>query len=208
LATSAEAATTSERPDHAPFRIVFAGNMGKAQSLNSVLDAARLLQDTHGLAFEFLFIGGGVELDELKRRAADLHLDNVRFERPVPMSEIGATLASADALLVHLKDDPLFKITVPSKTQAYMAAGRPLLMAVGGDADELVTRSRGGVLAQPDNPQSIAAAAVQLLNATPDERRAMGKNAQTFYASELSQSRGVARFAAIFDAVVRNRHSA
>lgn len=205
---AASASTAPAGPAERPFRIVFAGNMGKAQSLYSVLAAAKLLQQTHGAAFEFLFIGDGIELDGLKARSAELQLDNVRFEKAVPMSEIGAVLASADALLVHLKDDPLFKITVPSKTQAYMAAGRPLLMAVGGDADELVMQSGGGVLARPDDPESIAAGAVRLLDATPEERRMMGENARVFYESELSLRRGVDRFAAIFDTVVRNRRGA
>ena len=187
------------------FRIVFAGNMGRAQGLESVLAAARIVQDEHPDAFEFMFIGGGVELATLKSRAAEMGLNNVRFEKAVPMSEIGVALASADALLVHLKDDPLFKITVPSKTQAYMAAGRPLLMAVGGDADELVTRSACGVLARPEDPRSLAAAAVRLYEMSDMQRAAMGNNAQNFYAAELSLASGAAKFAAIFDAVVRNR---
>lgn len=208
LAAAADAVPSGQSSAGRRFRIVFAGNMGKAQSLGSVLAAAGLLQASHPGAFDFVFIGGGVELDSLKAQANELALTNVRFEQAVPMSQIGAVLADADALLVHLKDDPLFKITVPSKTQAYMAIGRPLLMAVGGDADTLVLQSDCGVLAQPDDPQSIAAAAVRLLDASAEERFAMGDRARAFYQSELSLRHGVSRFAAIFDALARDRRHA
>jgi len=102
----------------------------------------------------------------LKERALLLDLDNVVFLPAVPMAEVGAILSAADALLVHLRRDPLFEITIPSKTQAYMAVGKPLLMAVNGDAADLVTQSHSGVTAESENPHALADAA-QLLATMP-----------------------------------------
>ena len=86
-------------------------------------------------------MGGGVERSRLESMAQEMELDNVRFLPRQPMHAMGGILAGADALLVHLKDDPLFRITIPSKTQAYLAAGKPILMGVRGDAADLVDTS-------------------------------------------------------------------
>ena len=96
------------------FRILFAGNMGKAQALNTVLDAASLLQARDSRVC-WVMLGGGVEVERLKAEAAKRQLANVVFLPPVPMAEVGAYLNAADALLVHLRKDPLFEITIPLK---------------------------------------------------------------------------------------------
>ena len=189
------------KPD-AKFRILFAGNMGLAQALDVVLDAAALLA-TAAPDIEFVFLGGGLEVNNLKQLAQKLDLQNVVFLPPVPMAEVGAYLNSADALLVHLKKDELFKITIPSKTQAYMAAGRPILMAVDGDAADLVSNSQSGVVAKSGDAQSIADAAIKLLAASADERQAMAVSGKAFYNANLSLSRGVERFGSIFKSLAR-----
>ena len=104
----------------------------------------------------------------------------------------------ADVLLVHLKDDPLFRITIPSKIQAYMAAGRPILIAVPGDAEDLVTRANAGVSCDPERAESIARAAESLFRMPKAELQAMGDNGLNFYRRELSMAAGVARFEEIF----------
>lgn len=179
------------------FRILFAGNMGKAQALDSVLDAAVLLQ-ARGSQVCFVLLGGGVDLERLNRRAISLELENVVFLPAVPMAEVGTMLNAADALLVHLRKDPLFEITIPSKTQAYMAAGKALLMAVDGDAAELVRVCGGGVIAQSEDSESIANTAEKLLQMNAADRELMGQMARRYYEQQLALPIGVARFAAIF----------
>ena len=101
------------------------------------------------------------------------------------MAQVGAYLQAADALLVHLRKDPLFEITIPSKTQAYMAIGKPLLMAVNGDAADLVKKSGGGVLAESENPKDLARAAEALANTNCEVLQAMGQQARLFYQQHL-----------------------
>ncbi len=79
------------------------------------------------------------------------------------MSEVGGMLEESDALLVHLRKDPLFETTIPSKTQAYMAIGKPILMAVNGDAALLVKKAGCGVIAESESAEAIAAAALHAL---------------------------------------------
>lgn len=130
-------------PDQDKFRILFAGNMGKAQALNAVLEAAEILQQT-APNISFVFLGGGLEVEQMKQQAVSKSLTNVVFLPPVPMGEVGNILHAADVLLVHLRKVPLFSITIPSKTQAYMAVGKPILMAVDGDAASLVKNADCG----------------------------------------------------------------
>ena len=185
------------------FCILFAGTMGLAQGLESVLGAAKICRTTVPSA-EFLFMGGGVDRDRLESMAEEMELDNVRFLPRQPMHAMGGVLAGADALLVHLKDDPLFRITIPSKTQAYLAAGKPILMAVHGDAADLVRRACAGVVCEPGIPHSIAAAVKELVD-TPNEQLAqMGCAGRAFYDSELSIAIGVDKFERIFRMVAPN----
>jgi colanic acid biosynthesis glycosyl transferase WcaI len=184
-------------PTSNQFRIVFAGNMGKAQALDAVLRAAGLLQ-TRGSTVCFVMLGGGVEVNRLKQRATELKLQNIIFLSPVPMAEVGILLHAADALLVHLSKDPLFEITIPSKTQAYMAVGKPLLMAVNGDAADLISQSCGGIVAESENAEELAKAAEQLASLSPEQLKKMGDSAQGFYKKHMALSVGVGKFGTIF----------
>lgn len=185
-------------PDSSKFRILFAGNMGKAQALDSVLEAAKILQEQDKQVV-FVFLGGGVEVQRLERKAFDHGLLNTVFIPAVPMSEVGAYLSNADALLVHLKKDPLFAVTIPSKTQAYMAVGKPLLMAVDGDAADLVRESQCGYVAESENPSSLVAAVEALMDSPPNVLSTMSSNAREFYRDNMSLSKGSQRFTNIFN---------
>jgi len=188
------------------FNVVFAGNMGKAQALNIVIDAAKIVVSQNAQV-QFVFVGGGIEVDNLKKMSAELALQNVRFLPRMQMNEVGAVLAKADALLVHLKDDPLFEITIPSKTQAYLAVGKPILMAVGGDAADLVLRADAGIAVKPENADSLADGVLQMAKLPVERRETMGKNATEFYARELSLDVGVERFMKVFNQVIARKNT-
>jgi glycosyltransferase involved in cell wall biosynthesis len=187
------------------FRLVFAGNMGKAQSLGTVLDAADRLR-TEGARVHFVFVGGGVEVENLKAIAKSRAMANVTFLPRMPMNRVGEVLQSADAVLVHLRDDPIFASTIPSKIQAYMALGKPILVAVHGDAAELVRQAQCGVEATPEDAASIAAAARQLASCSQDELASMGQRAKDFYRDHLSMAVGADRFGRLFETLTHAQH--
>jgi colanic acid biosynthesis glycosyl transferase WcaI len=187
------------------FRIVFAGNMGKAQSLGAVLEAAERLK-AGSTRVHFVFVGGGVEVENLKAIAQSRALTNVTFLPRMPMNRVGEVLQSADAVLVHLKDEPIFARTIPSKIQAYMALGKPILVAVHGDAADLVRQAQCGVEAIPEDATSIAHAASQLASCSSDELTSMGRRAKHFYDSRLSMAVGAGRFARLFETVTHAKH--
>jgi colanic acid biosynthesis glycosyl transferase WcaI len=179
------------------FNVVFAGTMGLAQSLDSVIEAARLCSATVP-DVQFVFVGGGIEKARLQEKTRQMQLPNTLFLERQPAESIGSILSMADALLVHLKDDPLFRITIPSKTQAYFAAGRPILMAVGGDAADLVTRADAGMVCPPENPAALATAVRNLRKMGRTQLEAMGANGKMFYDRQLSLRVGVQKFEQVF----------
>jgi glycosyltransferase involved in cell wall biosynthesis len=183
------------------FTILFAGTMGKAQALDAILDAAAILKERKVDDIQFVFIGGGIAVDELKQKKQGLALDNVQFLPRVNNDEIGKFLVAADALIVHLKDDELFKITIPSKTQAYLQVGKPIIMAVGGDADKMIADARAGISCTPENPQALADVAIKLSKLPTDELKAMGLNGRAYFDKYLSMEHGVANFIEVFQKV-------
>lgn len=186
------------------FNIIFAGTMGRAQALDAVLDTAEIIAEKFA-RIQFVFVGGGVDVSRLKQKAKDLKIRNILFLSRRPFSEIGAILNLADVLLVHLKDDPLFEITIPSKTQAYMAAGRPILMAVKGDVSELVKKAKAGLTCIPESPQSIAEAVEKFFTMPQEDLELMGYNGRKFYEKELSLTVGVSRYEKIFQSVIEGK---
>lgn len=182
------------------FNFVFAGTIGKAQALDAVLDAAAILASQQP-NIQFVFVGAGIDVDRLKQKTKDMRLTNVLFLPRRSVSQIGGILDLADVLLVHLKDDPLFKITIPSKIQTYMAVGRPILIGAMGDAAELVERANAGISCTPEDPRSIVESVEKLFAMPHAQLEAMGDNGRKFYERELSLSVGARRFEEIFKSV-------
>jgi colanic acid biosynthesis glycosyl transferase WcaI len=171
-----------EQPDRAlaeelgmagSFNIMFAGNIGEAQGLETALDAAELLRNHPQV--QFVFAGDGIALPRLRQSAESRGLDNVRFLGRYPEKAMPKLYALADVLLVHLKDDPLFKITIPHKILSYLAVGKPILAALAGDAADAVTEAGAGIVCPPGDPQALASV-VQRFHSMDDlERRKMGE---------------------------------
>lgn len=179
------------------FHVLFAGNIGKAQALDSVVHAAKLIE-SHDNQIHITFVGDGVDLVRIKQVAGNLELNNVSFIPRVSMNEVGCLLEEADVLLVHLRRDPLFQITIPSKTQAYMAAGKAIVMCVDGDAADVIREARCGVIATSESPESIAESIIQIKNMQEDERLRLGSNGKEFYQEKMSLRVGVEKFNKIF----------
>lgn len=154
------------------FNVMFAGNVGEAQGLETVIEAADFLRDLSDI--QFVIVGDGIALPGLQQAAQARGLSNVRFLGRMPAQSMSRLYALADVLLVHLRDDPLFRITIPHKTLAYLAAGKPILAAVPGDVADLVTEAGAGVACPPGDPAALAEAIRRLHSLGPDELRRMG----------------------------------
>lgn len=179
------------------FNVIFAGTMGSIQALDSVIQAARQIQ-VDLPQVQFVFIGGGVDVDRLKGIVTNKKITNVHFVPRQPISKIKYFLDVADVLLIHLKDNPIALIGIPQKTQAYLAVGKPIIMAVRGEAANLVKRSQAGIVCEPENPTSIADAIRELFMAPSENLAAIGENGRRFYRKELSFYRGCLAMNEIF----------
>jgi lipopolysaccharide/colanic/teichoic acid biosynthesis glycosyltransferase len=183
------------------FNIVYAGNIGGAQGLETVVHAAKIVEAT-APSVQFILVGGGIETDSVRAVAAELGSRSVRIMPRIPPSEIGDLLAAADVLLVHLKDAPLFRITIPAKTQFYLAMGKPILMGVRGDAADLIEKSGAGIVVKPEDAEALAAGALELSRLPKADLAAMGMRGRAFYERELSAAQGIRATLAVLDAAV------
>ena len=165
---------------------VYAGNIGSAQSLETLVMALGAFDNS---ILSLSFIGDGVHKDALMKFVAEKKFTNIYFKDYVPSSEIFGVLHDADILIVHLREDSLFRITIPSKTQSSMAMGKPLLMVVGGEANQIVIDAKAGEVADPGNIEEISYAAKRL---TENRKKwpQLGNNARKFYERNFSMDVG------------------
>lgn len=171
--------------------VMYAGNLGVLQNLETVIAAAALLRDLPDL--QIAFVGAGVMDSKLRRAAADQGLSNVVFVPPQPFSRMSQVLALGDAQLVTLQDNLLFRSTLPSKLQANLAAGRPVIGAVAGDAARVITASGAGFVVPPGHPQALADAIRRFYTTTDVERQEFSRRALSFYTQTFSRAEVVAR---------------
>ncbi len=187
------------------FNIMFAGNMGAAQALNRVLDAAALLADLPRI--QFVMLGDGIESAKLEQATQERGLTNVRWLGRQPAERMPYWFALADVMLVHLKRDPLFEITIPSKTMAYLACGRPILGAVAGDTADLVLAAGAGICCAPEDPAALAQAARALYAMSCEQRAAMGVAGRRYFLAEHTRAVLIDRYEALLSAVIASRRN-
>jgi len=169
------------------FVILFAGNFGLVQGLDSVIKAAELLQNEPN--FLIVFVGDGVEKERLVGLVDSYNMNHhVKFIGRQPMEEMPSLMAASDALLVHLKKSPISEYIIPTKTLAYLAAGKPIIMATEGASAGIIQNASAGITVEPANPAALAEAIRQLQILTGDEREALGRAGRDFFLSEYSKT--------------------
>jgi glycosyltransferase involved in cell wall biosynthesis len=168
-----------------------------AHDIGTVLDAARLLGRERP-RLRFVIVGDGAEREALAARARAEGLDNVTFTGLVPRAEIPDYLAASDVSLVTLKPSDLFKTVLPSKMFESMAAARAIVLAVDGEARQVLERSGAGLAVAPGNAAALADA-VRRLAADPELRRRLGAAGATFVETDFSRRTWAHRYLHILD---------
>ncbi|SER73178.1 Glycosyltransferase involved in cell wall bisynthesis [Pedococcus cremeus] len=180
-----------------PFTVMYAGIFGKYQNLGVLLDAARELRDRRDIGFAL--VGGGVEERRLRDRVAAEQLDNVRFVPMQPFDQMTDVLALGDVQLVSLQDLPLFRSTLPSKLQATLAAGRPIIGAVVGDAADVIRDSRSGITVTPGSTIEMVEAITTLAGMGRTEREKLGEQGRGYYLDNFSEKVAVERLTGLLE---------
>jgi glycosyltransferase involved in cell wall biosynthesis len=177
------------------FLVTFAGILGIAQALPSVLDAAARLDGDA----EFVFVGDGPVRASLMEDAQARGLTNVEFRPQVPLDAITPMLAASDALLVPLSAHPTFRQFVPSKLIDFMAVGRPVILAAAGEAVRILEHAGGGIAVAPESPEALADA-VRWLADHPREAAQMGDRGRAFARRRLRSTQAERLEQVLFDA--------
>lgn len=183
------------------FPVLFAGNLGSAQAVEVVLEAATILRNVEGI--RFVMVGDGSRRDWMVQHAADRGLTNLVFPGRFPVEAMHALMERAAALLVTLTDSEIFRLTVPSKVQAYLAAGRPIIASLNGAGAEIVQEAGAG-LTVPAEDASALAQAVNALYLMPErERLEMGARGRKYYEEHFSHEKLVDELIEHLDQAVR-----
>lgn len=170
------------------FSVVFAGNLGVAQSLETVLDAAERLQMA-GMSVRFFLVGSGSRSDWLKDQIRQRKLTNVEAPGRFPPESMGLIYAAASALLVSLRDEPIFAMTIPSKVQGYLAAGRPVIASLNGEGARVIREANAGFACPAGDGDALAAAIANLVHLDKDARHDLGENGRLYAEQHFSLDR-------------------
>jgi len=167
------------------FNFVYGGNLGSVQGLETLIEAACLASRT-APEIQLTLIGGGLERDRLSVLIDELGSGVVKLHPVVSQSQISDVFAAADVLVAHLIDDPLFEITIPSKTQFYMAMGKPILMAVRGESAAIIEDCGAGLSVEPQNVEAVAQAMLHMAGLPRADLEVMGARARSAYEARFS----------------------
>lgn len=171
------------------FNVIFGGQFGIAQDLESVINAWELLKTHENI--QLVLVGDGVEKNKLEKIVAEKGLTNIKFLGRFQPEEMASIYALADVLLVHLSSESIFESSIPGKTYSYMACGKPILMAAKGAAAKIIDDSSAGLSVPPSQPELLARSVVQFFNMSNKDREKMGQNALELFQSKYSKTRGV-----------------
>ena len=159
------------------FLCIYVGGQGILHDVGTVVEAATHLRDTNA---HFLIIGQGDDRPRLEARVREESIENVTFLDPIPKSRVPGVIASADCAVYSLRDDPFFRGTFPNKNFDYLAAARPVVLAVEGESADLVHKAGAGIVTPPGNGEAMAGGIRHMMNHPPDTRRRMGESGRAY----------------------------
>ncbi|PKQ68742.1 hypothetical protein BZG01_03220 [Labilibaculum manganireducens] len=160
------------------FNIMFAGNVGESQDFESILKAAKI---TETAGVNWIIIGEGRKTSWVKQEIKEKQLSNVYLLGRHPIEMMPSFFKKADVMLVSLKDEPIFSLTVPAKIQAYMASGKIILGMLNGEGAELIKISKCGFSVPAGNFIQLAEKAIFLASLSSQEKKIFEKNALSHY---------------------------
>lgn len=167
--------------------LMFAGNVGTAQSVDTIIRAAALCKDIQNLWWHI--VGDGKEFYACKKLAEELEAPVV-FHGRKPIEEMPKYYAKADAMLVTMQDDPVISLTLPGKVQSYMAAGKPIIGAINGETQRVISESQCGVCANAEDVEGLVACVRKFVLS---DREMFIKNSINYYNSNYTKQSFISR---------------
>ena len=174
--------TQLEVPEKTGIHLTFAGNIGEAQSVETVLQAAKRLKED---PITFHIVGGGSDLERLQKLAKAWGLTNVIFYGRRPLSEMPKFYQMSDAMLVTLKADPVLSLTLPGKVQSYMAAGKPIIGAIDGETARVILDANCGYCGQAEDAIALSENILRFMGV--ESKLQMSQNARRYYEEQFDK---------------------
>ena len=172
--------STQRETDSDQFRIMFAGNIGAAQSIDTVLKAAEIIEkEYHENSIVFDIVGDGSELEHLKQMKEEMGIHNVNFLGRKPREEMPEYYSKADAMMVLLVKDEFISLTLPAKVQSYMASGKPVFAAAQGEIPAVIKEAECGFCVEAEDYRSFAQEVMK--HRDKELLRKMGVNGRKYY---------------------------
>lgn len=172
--------------------LMFAGNIGAAQSVDTIIKAAQLIKDIPNLRWHI--VGDGSEVEKLQTLAHGMN--QIIFHGRKPLEDMPKYYSMADAMLVTMQKDPVLSLTLPGKVQTYMAAGKPIIGAIDGEASLVVADAECGICGAAEDAQALAANVRTFMEM---DRLQMGKNARAYYDEHFEKHLFIERIEKILD---------
>ena len=169
------------------FKVVFAGNIGEAQDTESILEAIR---DVHSKKqnIDWIFIGDGRKLIWFKASVENYNLNScVHFLGRQPIEQMPSLFKAADIMLVSLKDEPVFSLTVPAKVQAYMASGKPIVAMINGEGAAIINEAECGLTCNAGDFKKLAENVIRLAELPDEELKRIGENSIHYYKANFEK---------------------
>lgn len=170
--------------------LMFAGNMGAAQSIDTIIKAAKLLADVPNIRWHI--VGDGSESQRLQAMAQKM--GQVIFHGRKPLEEMPKYYAMADAMLITMRKDPVLSLTLPGKVQTYMAAGKPILGAIDGETSWVIEEAACGICGSAEDAEALAENIKIFIKM---DRAKLGRNARKYYDGHFNKERFIDRLEAV-----------
>lgn len=181
---------------HSGFNIVFAGNLGKVQSLPMIVEAAEILQDNSDI--RFILFGSGSLSEWLKYEIQTRRLKNIVLAGRYPADAMPAILNRASALLVSLNHDPILNQTVPAKLQSYLAAGKPIIASLDGEGAQIVAEANAGFVCPAQDSIALTKTILKLSDMSQKQLDAMGASGKRYFAENFEPNMLVEELISMF----------
>ena len=186
------------------FKILFTGNVGEAQSMDTILRSAKELKDKSLKNINYIIVGSGSKLDYCKQFAEMERLDNIFFLGQYPLEAMPNFINFADALLITLKDEEIFNLTIPNKLQSYMASQKPIIGSLNGEGAKIIQISKSGLVSNAEDAHSLTENVVKMASLKKEELDEFGKNAKDFFQINFSSRIFNQKVMSLFDEVIKN----
>lgn len=171
---------------------LFAGNVGSGQSVETIVEAARLLKNERTIHIHI--VGGGISLEKCRILAEGL--PNITFYGRQKLEQMPRYYAMADVFLVSLMKDPVLSMCLPGKVQSYLAAGKPVVGAIDGEAARVIREAECGMCAPAEDPETLAEL-IRRMAAQPELRKQYGENARRYYRAHFQKEKFISDLAAV-----------